>query len=129
GPIPGGGDPSLSDTHRTVYTAIVRDGLPENLTLFDFPDPSLIIGDRPTTTVPAQSLYMMNNPFVIKQAEGMSEKLLASGDDDEAKLTRAYQMCYSRPPTEKELKAAQKFLADYGKRQSKRATWAALCQA
>ena len=88
------------------------------LTLFDFPDPSLIIGERATTAVPAQSLYLMNNPFVIKQAEGMADKLLASGDDDDAKLTRAYQMCYSRPPSEKELKAAQKFLGDYGKKQT-----------
>jgi len=30
-----------------------------------------------TTTVPAQSLYLMNNPFVIRQAEALADKLLA----------------------------------------------------
>ncbi len=65
-----GGDPLAIDTHRTVYQSIIRDGVPEMLTLFDFPDPTLIIGERATTTVPAQSLYLMNNPFVIRQAEG-----------------------------------------------------------
>ncbi len=35
-----------ADTHRTVYLPIVRDLVPEALTLFDFPDPSLIIGER-----------------------------------------------------------------------------------
>jgi hypothetical protein len=124
-----GGDPIATDTHRTVYLSIVRDGLPEMLTLFDFPDPSLIIGERATTTVPAQSLYLMNNPFVIKQAEAMADKLLAVGNDDAGRLARAYQLCYSRPPSEKELQGAQKFLENYGKKQERRATWAALCQA
>src|SRR5438067_9667896 len=32
----------------TVYLSIIRDGVPEALSLFDFPDPSLIIGERPT---------------------------------------------------------------------------------
>jgi hypothetical protein len=116
------------DTHRTIYTSIVRDGLPEMLTVFDFPDPSLIIGERATTTIPAQALYLLNNPFVIRQAEGFAEKLLARDGDDDARLTRAYQMCYSRPPSEKELQAARKFLTDYGRRQTRRATWTALCQ-
>jgi hypothetical protein len=124
-----GGDPAATDNHRTMYLPVVRDGLPEILTLFDFPDPSLIIGERATTTVPAQSLYLMNNPFVIRQAEGMAERLLVGDGDDGAKLTRAYQLCYARPPSEQELTNAQKFLADYGRNHARRPTWAALCQA
>ncbi len=126
---PGGGDPAATDTHRTVYLPIVRDGLPEILTLFDFPDPSLIIGDRPTTTVPAQSLYLMNNPFVIRQAEGLAERVLAGDGGDDARLARAYQLCYARPPSEKETAGARKFLADYGKNHGHHSTWAMLCQA
>jgi hypothetical protein len=125
----GGGDPAASDTHRTVYLSVVRDALPEVLTLFDFPDPSLIIGERATTTVPAQSLYLMNNPFVIRQAEALADKLLVSNDEDADKLARAYQLCYSRPPSDKELKAAQKFLEEYGKKQPRRTSWTAFCQA
>jgi hypothetical protein len=124
-----GGDPAATDTHRTVYLPIVRDGLPEALTLFDFPDPSLIIGERATTTIPAQSLYLMNNAFVIRQAEAMADKLLAGDGDDDARATRAFQMCYSRPPSAKELKNAQKFLEEYSGKQTRRSAWAALCQA
>jgi hypothetical protein len=122
----GGGD---GDEHRTVYQPIVRDSLPEMLTLFDFPDPSLLLGERATTTVPAQSLYLMNNPFVIRQAENLADRVLAGEGDDAARLTRAYQLCYSRPPAEKELKKAQQFLEEYGKKQTRRQTWVALCQA
>jgi hypothetical protein len=123
-----GGDPT-ADTHRTVYMPIVRDQLPEVLTLFDFPDPSLIIGERPTTTIPAQSLFLMNNPFVIRQAAALADRLLAEAGDDAGKLTRAYQLCYSRPPSEKELATAETFIQEYAKKQSRRATWTALCQA
>jgi hypothetical protein len=124
-----GGDPAATDAHRTVYLPVVRDGLPEILTLFDFPDPSLILGERATTTVPAQSLYLMNNPFVIRQAEGLAERLLAGDGDDDARLSRAYQLCYARPPSGKELEDARNFVADYGKKHARRPTWAALCQA
>jgi hypothetical protein len=123
-----GSDPIASDTHRTVYLPIVRDLVPEFLTLFDFPDPSLIIGERSVTTVPAQALYLMNNPFVIRQSEGMAEKLLASEGDDDSKLTRAYLLCFSRRPSDKELSTARKFLAEYGRNRSPRAAWAGLCQ-
>ncbi|HLJ98184.1 MAG TPA: PSD1 and planctomycete cytochrome C domain-containing protein [Gemmataceae bacterium] len=123
------GDSLAIDTHRTVYLSIVRDGLPEMLTLFDFPDPSLIIGERATTTVPAQALYLMNNPFVIRQAEALADKLLASGDDDTARVMRAFLLCYSRPASTKELQSVQAFLEDYSRNQSQQSAWAALCQA
>jgi cytochrome c553 len=123
---PGGGP---ADRHRTVYLPIVRDRLPELLTLFDFPDPSLILGERATTTVPAQSLFLMNNPFVIRQAEGLADQLLTRGGDDAGRLTRAYLLCYARPPSEKELDNARKFVEGYGRKQTRRAAWVALCQA
>jgi hypothetical protein len=123
------GDPVATDRHRTVYLSIVRDGLPEMLTLFDFPDPSLIIGERATTTVPAQSLYLMNNPFVIRQAEAMADQLLAADGDDAARVTRAYQLCYSRPSSPRELQNAQRFLEEYSRNQPRRSSWMALCQA
>ncbi|HVS34495.1 MAG TPA: PSD1 and planctomycete cytochrome C domain-containing protein [Gemmataceae bacterium] len=122
-----GGDASATDAHRTVYLSIVRDQVPDVLTLFDFPDPTLLVGERASTTIPAQSLYMMNNPFVIRQAEEMADRL---GDGDAAaRVTRAYLLCYARPPSEKELKTAADFVMDYSKKQSRRASWTALCQA
>jgi hypothetical protein len=123
------GDAGSADEHRSVYLPIVRDGLPELLTLFDFPDPSLIIGERATTTVPAQSLFLMNNPFVIRQAEVLAEKLLAGSGDDAEKVTRAFELCYSRPPSERELASGQEFVKEYSRKQTRRATWGALCQA
>ncbi len=47
-----------SDTHRSVYLPVVRDRVLESLALFDFADPSLVTGERATTTGPAQALYL-----------------------------------------------------------------------
>ncbi len=120
---------SANDTHRSVYLPIIRDQLPEALTLFDFPDPSLIIGERASTTIPGQSLFLMNNTFVIRQADGMAETLLSGEGSDEELIERAYLLCYSRPPNDTEINSALKFLEDYGQKHSRRVTWTALCQA
>jgi hypothetical protein len=82
------------------------------------PDPSLIIGERASTTIPAQSLYLMNNAFVIRQAEGFAEKLLAGEGDDKARLTRPTSLLAAALGQGAD--AARKFLADYGKKQTRR---------
>ena len=63
-----------SDTHRSVYLPVIRDRVLEPLALFDFADPSLVTGERATTTGPAQALYFLNGPFVIRQAEALAER-------------------------------------------------------
>ncbi|OAI39806.1 hypothetical protein AYO40_05420 [Planctomycetaceae bacterium SCGC AG-212-D15] len=117
------------DRLRTVYLSVVRDGLPESLTLFDFPDPSLIVGERSTTTVPAQALYLLNNPFVLRQAEALADRLLALEGEDPVRIERGFVLCCSRPPSEKERKTAEKFLEGYASKQSRRAAWTAFAQA
>jgi len=57
-----------SDVHRSVFLPVVRDQVPESLALFDFPDPSLVTGQRASTTGPAQALYFLNGPLVISPA-------------------------------------------------------------
>ncbi len=126
------------NVNRSVYMPIVRDNLPEALALFDAPDPSLIAADRPTTTVPAQGLFLLNNPFVIRSAEAAADKLTKGTTTDTERVRAAYLSFYGRPPNEKELQGAEKFLKDYGAQLTKdrvpavrreRETWAVFCQA
>jgi hypothetical protein len=129
-------DPKFA--HRSVYLPIVRNGLPEVLSLFDFPDPSLVCGQRATTTVPSQALFFLNNPWVVRQAEATADRLLALQLGDRDGLNMAYVLCYGRSATDRELTAADAFLRNYAKSlgagaaptaQQRRATWAAFCQA
>ncbi len=122
---------------RSVYLPILRDQLPDALTLFDFPDPTLMAGERAVTTIPAQSLYLMNNPFVIRQANLFAQKLFGGTGNDKERLERAYLACFSRPPTTKEINVGEEFLTKYAERlakegtrppEARRSAWAALCQ-
>jgi hypothetical protein len=117
------------DVHRAVYMPIVREQLPESLTLFDFPDPNAVAGERAVTNVPAQALYLMNNPFVIKQAEAAAEKLRESTGDDNTKIRRAYETFYGRPPSDKEATLAKDFITQYSKKSTTKNAWTAFAQA
>jgi cytochrome c553 len=126
------------NVNRSVYLPIVRDNLPEALALFDAPDPSLITADRPTTTVPSQGLFLLNNPFVIRSAEAAADKLLKSTTTETERVRAAYLSFYGRPPSAKELANAEKFLEAYAAQLAKdrvpqgrreRDTWAAFTQA
>ncbi len=85
--------------HRAVYLPVVRDQLPESLTLFDFADPSLVTGERSTTSGPSQALYLMNNPFVIRQAEAASQRLRAIESNDEQRIERRVSQ-FPGPPAD-----------------------------
>jgi hypothetical protein len=123
---------AVDDRHRSVYLPVVRDNLPEVLDLFDAADPSLVSGERANTTVPAQALFLLNNPFVLRQADAAADRLLAAGGTDSDKVRLAYRLFFARPATDREVVAAEAFLAKYpagGRFRSKREPWAALCQA
>ncbi|HKB04546.1 MAG TPA: DUF1553 domain-containing protein [Gemmataceae bacterium] len=117
------------NAHRSVYLPIVREQLPESLSLFDFPDPNGVAGERAVSTVPAQSLYLLNNPFVIRQAEFAADRFRASSGSDADKVKRAYETFFARPPSEQEERAATEFLTGYTKRSTTRAAWTAFAQA
>jgi Protein of unknown function (DUF1549)/Protein of unknown function (DUF1553)/Planctomycete cytochrome C len=126
------------DPHRSVYLPVIRNQLPEALALFDFAEASLVVGERPTTTVPSQGLYLLNNPWVIRQVETAAGKLLSKEMSDAERIKEGYLRFFARPPSDRERKAAEEFLVRYEKSLAngpagavlkRRAAWTALCQA
>ena len=122
-----------SDPHRSVYLPVVRDGVLESLALFDFADPSLVTGERATTTGPAQALYFMNGPFVSRQAEALAERVRAVEGDDAQRVDRAYRLALARPPTAggagPRPRVPPRFCRTRGGTDPARAAWSAFCQA
>ena len=119
--------------HRSVYLPVLRDRLPDVLDLFDFAEPSLVTGDRQTTNVPVQALYLMNSPFVQARAVGLA-KLLQCEPDDAHRIRRAFQLCFSRDPDADEMKMTAAFLekGDHSAsadKESRRLLLACCCQA
>ena len=108
--------------HRTVYLPVVRCHVYDFLTLLDFPNASTPVGHRDTTTVPPQALLMMNNPFVIAQAEKLAATARTSS------LDALYQKLFARPVTAAEKKWGTEFLKAYSAHKDEAAAWTALCQ-
>jgi len=105
---------------RSVYAPVLRNSLPEIFEVFDFPDPSLVVGSRNTSTVAPQALFLLNHPFVRERAEAAAKKLLADGatsakgDADAQDLNRigeAFRRSLGRLPRPQELKIAQEGIA------------------
>jgi len=98
---------------RSVYLPIVRDQLPEALSLFDFADPSLVTGSREETNVPSQGLYLLNNPYVQELSDDFARRVYSSAQDTAARITNAYWIAFGRPPTAQELQLTRTFFNNY----------------
>ena len=104
GPLDGAG-------RRSIYQEVRRNFLEPMMTTFDRPIPFTTFGRRDVTNVPAQSLILMNDPFVIQQSEILAQNVLAQKDlSFDRKVAWIYMRTFSRKPTEKEVDNASRFM-------------------
>ncbi len=95
--------------YRSVYLPVARNALPRSLEVFDFAEPSMVIGQRESSNTPAQALYMMNNAFVIEQSDALARRILKEAEAPAAKIDLAFRLVYNRPPTIDEIRASNHF--------------------
>ncbi len=96
---------------RSLYLPVIRSDLYPVFQAFDFADPSMSSGDRPTTTVATQALFMMNSKLVSEQTLQLARSLLDQKDRDDAGRVRlAYERAYGRKPTDAETARALAFI-------------------
>jgi cytochrome c553 len=99
---------------RSIYLPVIRNALPDVLALFDAADPYAVTAVRNETTVPAQTLFLLNNPFVRQQALYFAQSLLAgTAASDAERLCSAYARALGRSPSAEEVVEAKAFLKDY----------------
>ncbi len=79
---------------------------------FDLPDQNQAAAARNVSTVSTQALTLMNNPFVLNQAQLLADRLEreAPGDVD-AQIRRAYLIALTRQPTDAEMTIARDLIA------------------
>lgn len=106
--------PLDGDGRRTIYQAVRRNFLSPMMLTFDFPVPFSTFGRRNVSNVPAQSLNLMNDPFVQQQAQKWAEKLLADEAAFEDRLSRIYTTAFSRLPSDEEQQQAVAFFKEQG---------------
>jgi mono/diheme cytochrome c family protein len=97
--------PSILDNtpRRSIYLRVKRSELIPLMTMFDAPEPTQSVGERISTTVPTQSLAMMNSPFIRQQAEKLVQRIRPTKDVPiEASVDLAYRIAFAHPPSESE---------------------------
>ena len=105
-------DPFYSDSRRrSVFLPVVRNAMPDILSLFDAADPNGIVARRNDTTVPSQSLFLLNHPFVLENSRSLAMRVLSSSAaDDPARIALAYRLAVGRSPRPAEVKRVTEFL-------------------
>jgi hypothetical protein len=78
---------------------------------FDHPDMNVVAGARNVSTVPTQALTLLNNPFVLGQAERLAERVRREASDPAAQVDVAYRIVLARPPAAAERDVALQLIA------------------
>jgi mono/diheme cytochrome c family protein len=122
---------------RSVYLMTQRIKRHPFLALFDGADTNVSTAHRDMTTVPTQSLFLMNDPFLHVQSLRFADRLIAAATEEQQRMTCAFQWTLARPPDSSEQERSAGFLASYrrelvaGGRSAKeiqRVAWAAFAR-
>jgi hypothetical protein len=112
---------------RSLYTEIRRNFLPPFLLTFDMPIPFNAMGRRSVSNVPAQALSLMNDPFVVEQAEHWALSVSSDASRTNAeKITALFLSAFGRHPSDAELGQIETFL---GSNSDQAQAWTDLCHA
>jgi hypothetical protein len=103
--------PLDGERRRSIYLRVQRNFLPRIMLAFDMPLPYTTTGKRTVSNVPAQSLILMNNTFVVLQATKWANKLIHQHPDtDSGRIEAAYLTAFGRAPTKIEYNQIMAFL-------------------
>jgi len=128
-------DPVKYDSlRRAVYLPVIRSALYDVYTAFDFGDPTVMNGDRSSTTVAPQALFMLNSPIVLNATRSFAQAILKRSElTDAERVNQIYLKCFSRPATQAEIARSLEFLGRFEKAYAKStdprsSAWQSLCK-
>jgi hypothetical protein len=88
---------------RSIYTRITIMEPPRFLATFNQPAPKIPTGRRDVSNTPAQSLTLLNDPFVSDQAEIWARELITRKDSSpDTRIQHMFLKAFSRPATSEE---------------------------
>jgi len=133
-------DVKVYDTHRrSLYLPVVRSALYSMFQVFDFAEPSVPQGQRQTTNIASQALFIMNSKIVIEQAEALAQNVLTDGSmDDKARVDRLFMQLFGRVAQDGERLSCLSHIEQYQKALAETdvpveehlvSSWQSLCRA
>ena len=96
--------------HRTVYLMTPRIQRHPFMAVFDGADAAASTATRMVTTTPLQSLFLLNDPMVHREAERAAARLCGAEMDPGARLTRLHFELFGRAPHDDEARECRGFL-------------------
>ena len=127
---------------RSIYLPVIRNHLFDMFKLFDYNDASVLNGDRDSSSIAPQALFLMNSKFIANCSLALADRLFSKTKDKDSRIQCLYELAYSRLPNEFEVKQAKAYLRrfetlfdkrlvnsnDDERMTSQRQAWRALCQ-
>jgi len=99
---------------RTVYRFTVRSVPNPFLESLDCADPNVNTPVRNTTLTALQALALLNDPFMLKQAECFAGRLEKISGDPLKQVDAAYRLAFGRAPTAEERDALMEYAKKHG---------------
>jgi len=100
---------------RSIYRFVVRSTPNPFLTTLDCPNPATLAPVRLETTTALQSLALLNNDFMLRQAGHWAARLVKEAGTDPAEQVRlGFSLALAREPDEAELAAAVQLVRSAG---------------
>ncbi|MBP6820970.1 MAG: DUF1553 domain-containing protein [Acidobacteria bacterium] len=109
-------DPEDAKTwRRSIYRFIVRSQTQPWMTALDCADPSMRVDKRNESLSPLQALALLNNGFMVTQAQHFAERLQQEKPNDlAAQIERAVWLAFGRKATATEQQKYVAFARSYG---------------
>jgi len=107
-------------TRRSIYVPIIRNHLYDMFQLFDYNDASVLTGNRNTSTLSPQALFLMNSDLVADVTTSMAERLLKEESSRQTRIARVFEESYGRLPTDIETRRIADFLTAFEEQSSVR---------
>ena len=95
---------------RSIYSYWKRGLRYPMFEVFDQPNPNVTCESRNRTTVPTQALTLLNNEFILEQAEYFANRVAAEAKGSAERVRYAYLIALSRQPDHSELEQNKSFL-------------------
>ncbi len=128
------GESVSGSLRRSLYLQQRRTQVVGLLEVFDAPSIVFNCTARPRTTVPLQSLKLLNSDFVRARAAGLARRVRSSPEiAEEQAMVNAFRITWGRRPTAEEQAAPRRFLTEQtqeyaGRPNAVQAAWVDLCQ-
>jgi len=105
---------SRESCRRSVYRFIFRTLPDPFMDSMDCADASQLTPTRNTSVTALQALSMLNNHFIVRYSEHWANNLARMHSDPGRQIEWAFQLAYSRRPTQEEIKALRAYGAKHG---------------